>query len=117
MHHTDVLKTAAATLTDRGNDYGDAAVCFDKIAMIAGVILNRPVSPYEVSIFHIATKLGRAATSPGKTDTWVDLANYAAFAGQFSQQLYPGGTARDPIDAGMRDIVSKFGQGKVDAVE
>jgi hypothetical protein len=115
MHHTDVLKTAFAMLTERGNDYGDAAVCFDKIAMISGVILNRPVSPYEVAVFHIATKLGRAATSPGKTDTWVDLANYAAFAGQFSQQLYPAGN--DPIDKGMADIVSKFGQGKVDAVE
>ena len=48
-------------------------------------------------------------------DTWVDLANYAAFAGQFSQQLYPVGN--DPIEKGMADIVSKFGQGKVDAVE
>jgi hypothetical protein len=117
MHHTDILKTAAATLNARGDDYGDAAVCFDKIAMIAGTILNRPVTPYEVSIFHIATKLGRAATSPGKTDTWVDLANYAAFAGQFSQTLgyYPAGN--DPIEKGMADIVSKFGQGKVDAVE
>jgi hypothetical protein len=87
MHHVDILNTATATLTERGKDYGDAAVNFDNIAHIASIVLNRVVTPYEVSIFHIATKLGRAATSPGKEDTWIDLVNYAAFAGQFSQQL------------------------------
>ena len=35
MHHTDILTTAARTLNERGEEYGDASVCFDNIARIA----------------------------------------------------------------------------------
>lgn len=103
MHHTDILTTAARTLNERGEEYGDASVCFDNIARIAGIVLQRVVSPYEVSVFHIATKLGRAAHSPAKADTWIDLANYAAFAGQFATQGQP--YTSDPMDADMARIV------------
>lgn len=84
MHHTDYISTSARILTERGQEYGPVEPCFERIANMASILLNRNVSPFEVCIFHIATKLARSVESPTKSDTWVDLINYAAFAGQFS---------------------------------
>jgi len=84
MHHTDYISASARILNERGQEYGPVEPCFERIAGIASLLLNRNVSPFEVCVFHIATKLARSVESPTKSDTWIDLINYAAFAGQFS---------------------------------
>ena len=84
MHHTYYISASARILNERGQEYGPVEPCFERIAGIASLLLNRNVSPFEVCVFHIATKLARSVESPTKQDTWIDLINYAAFAGQFS---------------------------------
>lgn len=84
MHHTEYLFEAAKILTEREQDYGAPEVCFHRIAAIASVTLNRTVTPFEVAQIHIATKLARAVETPGKADTWIDVINYVAFAGNFA---------------------------------
>ena len=84
MHHTEFLTATARILNERGKEYGPVEPCFERIASLASILLNRNVTPFEVCIMHIANKLARSVESPTKDDNWLDLINYATFAGQFS---------------------------------
>lgn len=83
MNHKDVLNSAIATLKDRGVQYGQEDLLFDKASRIASTMLDRVVTPYEIAIVHIATKLARMAANPDHMDSYIDSVNYIAFAAQF----------------------------------
>lgn len=112
MHHTEFLTMTARILQERGKEYGPVEPCFQRIADLAGILLNRNITPFEVCIFHIATKLARSVESPTKDDTWVDLINYAAFAGQFSTARSNGNDkvnlAQLEADLHTAEIARKF---------
>lgn len=112
MHHTEFVTASARILNERGQEYGPVEPCFQRIASMASLLLNRNVSPFEVCIFHIATKLARSVESPTKSDTWIDLINYAAFAGQFSELRGHGNEAVNlaqmEADMTAAEIARKF---------
>jgi hypothetical protein len=112
MHHTDFVTASARILGERGQEYGPVEPCFERIANLASILLNRNVTPFEVCIIHIATKLARSVESPTKSDTWVDLINYAAFAGQFSNVRSNGNDkvniAQLEADMATAEIARKF---------
>lgn len=112
MHHTEFVTASARILNERGQEYGSVEPCFQRIASMASLLLNRNVSPFEVCIFHIATKLARSVESPTKSDTWIDLINYAAFAGQFSELRGHGNEAVNlaqmEADLTAAEIARKF---------
>lgn len=112
MHHTEFLTQTARILNERGQEYGPVEPCFERIANLASILLNRNVSPFEVCIMHISTKLARSVESPTKEDTWIDLINYAAFAGQFSNQRSNGNEkvnlAQLEADMNAAEIARKF---------
>jgi len=112
MHHTDFISASARILTERGKEYGPVEPCFERIANLASILLNRNVTPFEVCVFHIATKLARSVESPTKDDTWIDLINYAAFAGQFSNVRSNGNDkvnmAQLEADISAAEIARKF---------
>jgi hypothetical protein len=87
MHHSQFILEAAKILNERQQEYGDANLCFERIAVIASTLLNMPITRYQIAQIHIATKLARSVESPLKQDTWVDIINYAAFAGNFAGDL------------------------------
>ena len=84
MNHKDVLTSAVNTLRDRGARYGNEDMMFDKISRIATVMLDRVMTPYEVAIIHLATKMARMSVTPKHEDNYVDGVNYMAFAAQFA---------------------------------
>lgn len=47
-------------------------------------MLDRVVTPYDVAMIHVATKMARIASSPRHADNYVDGVNYIAFAAQFA---------------------------------
>lgn len=114
MHHTDYISASARILNERGQEYGAVEPCFERIANMASLLLNRNVSPFEVCIFHIATKLARSVESPTKSDTWIDLINYSAFAGQFAATRGHGNERVNiaqmeaDLTASAADIARKF---------
>ncbi len=114
MHHTDYISASARILGERGQEYGPVEPCFERIANMASLLLNRNVSPFEVCIFHIATKLARSVESPTKSDTWIDLINYSAFAGQFSAVRGTGNNAVNiaqmeaDLQASAAEIAKKY---------
>ena len=83
MEHGTILATAAKTIAKRRESYGTPAECFERAAVIAGAMLDKPISPFEIAVVFHAMKLARAAQSPKNQDHFVDGISYLAFAAEF----------------------------------
>lgn len=68
----DLREAEALTSGDRNKSYGDPYDNMAHIAQIFNAISGRDLSPAEVPLFHLATKLARLRTSPGHKDSIVD---------------------------------------------
>ena len=84
MNHQDILSTAKATISQRGQEYGDALPSFVRAANIASAILDRKLTAFDIAVVMMAVKMSRLSHQRGHEDSWVDLAAYVAFAAQFS---------------------------------
>lgn len=83
-----VLDTAKTlVMGDRNNQYGPPTQDFEKIAKMLSVQGFRFVDsggfPRELEAHHVAMmmvtlKLARLSWDPGKFDSWIDIAGYAA---------------------------------------
>ena len=76
----NILDEAHHLIGERGSDYGGIEDNFARIACIAQTALNVEVTPYQVAMIHVATKLARMAGPGDKHDNYVDAINYLAFA-------------------------------------
>jgi len=83
MDHATILKTSATAIGRNRERYGEPDTCFKRASTIAGAILNREITPYEIALILHAVKLARVAASPGNEDHYVDGVSYLAFAGEF----------------------------------
>lgn len=77
---------------DRDKDYGTPTENFSMIAEAANAFGysgpgGRKLEAHDVSFLQILTKLGRIVKTPGKADSWVDIAGYAACGNEVSQPL------------------------------
>lgn len=78
-----VLRNAEGLINgDRAAMYGDAHVAHDRIARVWSVILNQEVTAHQVCLLLAAMKMVRAAVNPEYTDSWVDMAGYAALGAE-----------------------------------
>ena len=84
MNHKEVLSSAVGILKDRAAQYGPEEDCFGRISQLASIVLNKPVSPYDVAMILHCTKLGRLQENRTNPDNYVDGINYLAFGGQFA---------------------------------
>lgn len=83
MIATDLLNEAASIVAgDRQAEYGDPEDNFERIGLLWGIHLNRPVSAEDVAWMMVLLKLARRVTGSPKRDTYVDAAGYVALAGQ-----------------------------------
>ena len=95
MKRSEILATATELINgDRAQQYGDAKTTHQAIEDIVNILYT--IQQEEVTagrskgfppataayVFQIATKMVRAARSPRKLDTWIDIAGYAALAGE-----------------------------------
>jgi hypothetical protein len=94
-------------MDERQKKYASPEINFARIASLASIILNRNVSPYEIAIIHLCTKLGRHIETPTYDDNIVDGVNYLAFAGTFAGQHFDGlgGMRRVEIIKGMEEAL------------
>jgi len=82
-----ILSDASALINgDRHDDYGSAYDNHLRIATIWGVILGVPVTPAQVALCMAGVKIARLANDITKTDSWIDLAGYAALGGEMATQ-------------------------------
>jgi hypothetical protein len=81
-----ILTTAEGLINgDRADIYGPAIKNFERIGILWGVMLGTdPVPPATVGIMLVQLKAARLFQTPDHLDSWVDLAGYAALAGEIA---------------------------------
>ena len=86
MNRVEILNTAAELISgDRAATYGDATVSHQRIADLWSTYLGTPVSAVDVAMCMVLLKVSRSkgGDKPGKMDTFVDIAGYAALCAEF----------------------------------
>lgn len=92
MTRSEILKAAERCVcTDRNQQYGEPEDNFRTISMLWSVYLcargmDQPLGAADVGAMMALFKLGRIATGGNKADNFIDLAGYAACAGEISTE-------------------------------
>jgi hypothetical protein len=79
----EILDEAKALITgDRNNSYGPPTQDFARSAMAANAYgysgpNGRPLQPHDIAILVMLIKVSRLMWTPGKRDSWADIAGYA----------------------------------------
>lgn len=103
--HTEILTSAVMILKERGLQYGPEEACFDRIARLATIVLNKEVSPYDIAMIQVCLKLGRLQEARTHKDNYIDAVNYMAFAAQFSDQ---GVSVQTALNDDVRALVDRL---------
>lgn len=72
------------TSTDRNDIYGDPSENHQRIADLWSVYLETEISPSQVALCLCLVKVSRLMATPNHLDSFIDLAAYAAIAGELS---------------------------------
>tara|TARA_R110000868_G_scaffold226520_4_gene479123 strand:+ start:452 stop:712 length:261 start_codon:yes stop_codon:yes gene_type:complete len=85
MNRVELLDFTSGLISGaRQADYGSPAEHFAAVAAVWSVLLGHPVTPVQVPLLMAALKLVRASHNHTHLDNWIDLAGYAALAGEIS---------------------------------
>jgi len=82
-----ILDAARAAVTRREQTYGAPEDNFARIAAFWTIFKGVPFTPGEVALMLGLVKYARAANEPSHADNYVDIAGYAACAGELEAQL------------------------------
>jgi hypothetical protein len=81
--HLDILNEATRSITDHMVDYGEPAANYERASALVSLILNKPITPYEIMMIKLAVKLSRIAETPDLRKSYVEMIACAALAGEF----------------------------------
>lgn len=70
------------TATDRQRVYGDPKVNHERIARLWSAYLEHDLRPDQVAVCMALVKVARLMQTPDHTDSYIDMAAYAAIAGE-----------------------------------
>ncbi|MDD4564823.1 MAG: DUF6378 domain-containing protein [Eubacteriales bacterium] len=90
MKRAEILQTASGYVTkDRESQYGSPEDNFKIIAELWDIYLkgcaeDGPITAEDVAIMMALLKIGRIASGQKKSDNYIDLAGYAACAGEIA---------------------------------
>ncbi len=102
-------------LKERGLQYGPEEACFDRIAKLATIVLNKEISPYDIAMIQVCLKLGRLQEARTLKDNYVDSINYMAFAAQFADQ---GVSVQTALNDDVRALVERLApEPRIDPIE
>ena len=89
-HRRELLLGAEALVNgDRNVAYGDPRADFQRTATMWSAYLGVEVAPHDVAALMALLKLSRIRWSPGKQDSWMDLAGYAACGWDCAAEVTP----------------------------
>ena len=74
----------------RNEEYGKPEDNFNLIAGFWSRYLNKAVTAHDVAIMMVLLKVARTKTGKGSLDNYVDIAGYAACAGEVYKKLEEG---------------------------
>ena len=70
---------------DRQEDYGDKLTNHENIAALWSIFLRKTITPHDVAMCMALVKVARLMHAH-KTDSYIDLAAYAAIAGELNER-------------------------------
>jgi len=83
---TQILEDASRLVSgDRESAYGAPAENFERVAAGWRVILKTDVTPSQVALCLAWLKIARLVNTPTHEDSFVDMAGYAALAGELAE--------------------------------
>lgn len=85
-----LLKAREQITGHREQDYGTPENNFATIASLWSVYLEYPVTPFDVAMCMCLLKIARIKNGGGSGDSFVDLAEYAACAGEIRRNERDG---------------------------
>lgn len=86
MDRNDILRVAGELIsTERAQTYGNAKNSHDRIASLWSGYLGLEITGVEVAAMMVLLKISRSRNS-SHADNWVDVAGYAALAGEMEAQ-------------------------------
>lgn len=81
----DILDRAKQLVTgDRAATHGPAEQSFARVAGLWSALIGVEITPPQAALMMAALKVSRGWDNPGHADNAVDLAGYAALAGQLA---------------------------------
>lgn len=87
MNRTEILDAARQAVTvDRAATHGNAADGFGLIAAYWSAHLDATVTATDVATMMVLLKCARAKANPEHMDNYVDMAGYAALAGEMAEE-------------------------------
>jgi len=87
MNRGEILDEAKRlTHTDRQKNYGSPYVNHKRIADLWSVYLETKITPSQVALCLCLVKIARLIETPDHEDSFVDLAAYAAIAGEIESK-------------------------------
>ena len=104
MNHTEVLTNAINILRDRDTKYGPVQEMFERTAKLASIILDRDVTPYEITVILKCLKDARKKYDRLNVEHYSDNINYEAFSYQFAT----ASTDQAAEDAVMSELAKKL---------
>ena len=88
MDRAGILKAAAEVVTvDREQQYGKPEDNFAIIAAFWQTYLGHPINAQDVAAMMALLKIARIKTGEYKPDNYIDLAGYAACAGEIAAKM------------------------------
>jgi len=100
MNHTEVLAEAVRILRERDAKYGDVQEMFERTAKLASIILDKEVTPYEITVILKCMKDARKKNDKLNLEHYADNINYEAFTYQFATASADR-TAEDAVTAAL----------------
>lgn len=83
----DMLAEAAGIVDGaRQQTHGPRERSFGFIAALWSAYTGHPITPRDVAVMMVLLKIGRAQSGAPIRDHWVDMAGYAALAGELAQE-------------------------------
>ncbi|CAB4127599.1 hypothetical protein UFOVP95_32 [uncultured Caudovirales phage] len=104
MNHTDVLAEAVRILRERDTKYGDVQEMFERTAKLASIILDKTITPYEITVILKCMKDARKKNDRLNLEHYADNINYEAF----TYQLATSEMDQENEDAVIAAIAKKF---------
>ena len=87
MNRKEILREAERiVMGSRQENYGSPESNFANIAAYWSVYLHKSVSPADVAVMMILMKAARLSNKIDHTDSWVDIAGYAANGAELTEK-------------------------------
>lgn len=87
MKRAEVLRQAETCVCGkREQDYGNPEDNFNQIALLWGAYMGHSYTAQDVAMMMALLKIARIKTGTGTADSFVDLAGYAACAGEITTE-------------------------------